>query len=250
MSRYISPILYISLLLLGCLVFLSIAGVRVGFLEPVTGFSLLIKSVYFSIALSLVAFLSVFFCPCEKGTNSKLVFCIAAFIPLIYSVFWIGFYFSKSGLPEISDISTDVDVPPSYIHVPMIRTFSENSTFYNEKNIRTQLKYYPNVKPAFSVLNPSEILPEVLLLIEEKGWELVESYPDAGVVEATARTPVFGFRDDVVIRIREDHNVTRIDMRSSSRIGVGDWGTNAERIKDFMLALEMRLHERVERSEN
>ncbi|MCZ2722287.1 DUF1499 domain-containing protein [Marinomonas sp. 15G1-11] len=246
MSRYISPILYISLLLLGCLVFASIAGVRVGFLEPVTGFSLLMKSVFASIVLSLAAFLSVFRCPCEKGSNSKFVFCLAAFIPLLYGLFWIGFYFSKSGLPQLSDISTDIETPPSYIHVPMIRTLSENSTFYDEKTIRTQLKHYPNVKPAFSVLPSAEIFQEVLLLIEEKGWELVEAYPEAGVVEATARTPVFGFRDDVVLRIREEHNLTRIDMRSSSRVGKGDWGMNAERIKTFMLELETRLHARVE----
>jgi len=248
MSRYISPILYILLLLLGCLIFVSIAGVRVGFFEPVTGFALLTKSVIASIVLSIAAFFSVFRCPCEKGSNSKFVFCCAAFLPLIYGLFWLGFYFSKSGHPYLSDITTDVETPPSYIHVPLIRRSMENSTFYDAKSVRTQLEHYPNVKPAFSLLSREEVFDEVLLLVGEKGWEIVATYPEAGVIEATARTPVFGFRDDVVFRVRQEHELSRVDMRSSSRIGDADWGMNASRIKDFMLSLETRLHNQVEKT--
>ena len=48
MSRYISPVLYILLMLVGCVAFVSIAGVRVGMFEPITGFSMLRKSVFAS----------------------------------------------------------------------------------------------------------------------------------------------------------------------------------------------------------
>ncbi len=246
MSRYISPILYILLLLLGCLIFVAIAGVRVGFFEPETGFALLTKSVIASIILSIVAFVSVFRCPCEKGSNNKLVFCSAAFLPLVYGLFWLGFYFSKSSCPEISDITTDIETPPSYIQIPLVRRSTENSTFYDVKSIRVQLEHYPDIKPAFSLLSEDEVFEETLSLVNEKGWEIVATYPEAGVIEATARTPVFGFRDDVVFRIRQEKELSRVDMRSSSRVGTADWGMNANRIEDFMLNLETQLHDRVE----
>jgi uncharacterized protein (DUF1499 family) len=68
-------------------------------------------------------------------------------------------------------------------------------------------------------------------------------YAGAGIIEATARTPIFGFRDDVVIRITQvENNQVRVDMRSCSRVGSGDYGVNAERIESFMRDLSESLN--------
>lgn len=56
-----------------------------------------------------------------------------------------------------------------------------------------------------------------------------------GRIEATATTRWFGFKDDVVIRIVPSAvNGSRVDIRSVSRVGLSDVGTNARRIRTFL----------------
>ena len=70
-----------------------------------------------------------------------------------------------------------------------------------------------------------------------RGWEIVAAEPDEGRLEATDRTRWFGFRDDIVVRVRPDGAGSRVDVRSVSRVGRSDLGTNARRIRGFMDAL-------------
>jgi uncharacterized protein (DUF1499 family) len=59
----------------------------------------------------------------------------------------------------------------------------------------------------------------------------------AGRIEATATTPWFGFKDDVVIRVAPDPAGSRVDVRSVSRVGQSDVGTNARRIRAYLARL-------------
>ena len=74
-----------------------------------------------------------------------------------------------------------------------------------------------------------------------RGWEIVAAVPEEGRLEATDRTRWFGFRDDIVVRVRSDGPGTRVDVRSVSRVGRSDLGTNARRIRGFMDALRTAL---------
>lgn len=75
-----------------------------------------------------------------------------------------------------------------------------------------------------------------------RGWQVIASNDTEGTIQAEARTLVMRFVDDVTIRIYLDENAqTRVDMRSASRKGVGDFGTNARRIGRFMRLLDRRL---------
>jgi uncharacterized protein (DUF1499 family) len=69
------------------------------------------------------------------------------------------------------------------------------------------------------------------------GWEIVAADAAAGRIEATDTTFWFGFKDDVVIRVEADGAGSRIDVRSVSRVGVGDVGANARRIRAYLRAL-------------
>ena len=60
-------------------------------------------------------------------------------------------------------------------------------------------------------------------------------------LEAQAKTPIFGFLDDVVVRLRETPDGTEVDMRSASRIGAHDLGENARRIRKFFADLDAKL---------
>lgn len=70
------------------------------------------------------------------------------------------------------------------------------------------------------------------------GWHVVAAVPAEGRLEATARTFWFGFTDDVVVRVRPgEAGGTRVDVRSKSRVGRSDLGTNAARIRRFLQRL-------------
>ena len=73
------------------------------------------------------------------------------------------------------------------------------------------------------------------------GWQIVATAPAEGRLEATDRTRWFGFRDDVVVRVRPDGAGSRVDVRSVSRVGRSDLGTNARRIQAFLAALRTAL---------
>ena len=70
------------------------------------------------------------------------------------------------------------------------------------------------------------------------GWEIVASDPDKGHIEAVANTPFVGFKDDVVIRVAAGADGTLVDVRSKSRIGKGDMGVNAERVRNYATKLQ------------
>ncbi len=243
MSRYISPVLYILLMLVGCMAFISIAGVRVGLFEPSTGFTMLRESVFASLILSVLAIGSLGVCRKENNIAGQRFFILVLTVSLVYSSMWIVFYVQKSGLPKINDITTDIDTPPSYMNVSFIRKTKENDVSYDEGFASIQHKYYPEIQPLFTRLDKANVYLAISELVEKRDWEVVANYSQVGVIEATARTPVFGFRDDVVIRVMqvEDEQV-RVDMRSSSRTGGGDFGVNAERIRDFMKDLSESLN--------
>ncbi|NLQ18616.1 DUF1499 domain-containing protein [Marinomonas sp. M1K-6] len=236
MSRYISPVLYILLMLVGCMAFVSIAGVRVGVFEPLTRFSMLRDSVLASLVLSLFAVLSLGICRKERNIASQRFFVLVLIVSLLYSVMWIAFYLQRSGLPDINDVTTDMETPPTFLNINFIRKTNENDLNYNREWAAIQKKYYPNVQPVFSSKDKAAVYALVERLVEERDWDVVAKYSDAGMIEATARTPILGFRDDIVIRLTEidgDQRI-RVDMRSCSRVGQGDYGVNAERIESFM----------------
>ena len=70
------------------------------------------------------------------------------------------------------------------------------------------------------------------------GLELVEADAAQGRIEATATSLLFGFKDDVVVRIAGDAGVTKVDVRSKSRVGRNDFGMNAKRIRAFLAKLK------------
>lgn len=241
MSRYISPVLYILMMLIGCVAFISIAGVRVGFIEPITAFDMLRKTVFAAIALTIVTLVSLFVCRKECSAGGRRFFWLVGVVSFIYSLMWLGLYLQKSQLPDLYDISTDLNNPPVFINVAFLRKASEHDLTYDFSWVPVQKKYYPKVKSLEVSNSFKETYLEAAALVSERGWDMVAQYPSAGVIEATARTPIFGLRNDVVIRITRQHDKVVVDMRSCSRAGQSDHGNNAERIQGFLGELRKRL---------
>ncbi len=144
--------------------------------------------------------------------------------------------------PMIHDITTDLNEPPQFIEALKVRKSSENSLVYNKNNIEIQLYAYSAIKPVVSAKPYDEIFSTVLSLIEKRDWLLLNSDASTGIVEAVDETKIFGFKDDVAIRIiTSEDGTSRIDMRSASRVGKGDLGANAKRITQFMVDLRTAL---------
>jgi uncharacterized protein (DUF1499 family) len=126
--------------------------------------------------------------------------------------------------------------PPQFSSVVPLHT--PNRTVYEGETISSQQRLaYPDIQPAILELPASVAFDHALEAVHEMGWSLVDAEPTTGHIEATDTTFWFGFKDDLVIRIAPVEDGMRIDVRSLSRVGVGDLGANAKRIRRYMAAL-------------
>lgn len=138
-------------------------------------------------------------------------------------------------VPPIHDISTDTGNPPAFVAILPLRAGAPNAATYGGPEIaRQQTKAYPDIRPYVTDQPPALVYDHALTIARAMGWDVVASDPVTGRIEATATTPWFGFKDDVVLRIKPAAAGSRVDMRSVSRVGQSDVGTNAKRIRAFM----------------
>ena len=148
------------------------------------------------------------------------------------------FVWTARGVPAIHDISTDTDRPPQFVAVLPLRVDALNPVEYGGPNVAAQQhKSYPDLAPLRLSVPPDRAFARALAAEQAMGWELVASDPAAGRIEATDTTFWFGFKDDVVIRVTADGGGSRVDVRSLSRVGGGDIGTNAKRVRRYLKAL-------------
>ena len=140
--------------------------------------------------------------------------------------------------PPIHDITTDTQEPPEYVAVLPLRVSAPNTTVYGGEKIASQQREaYPDLQPLMLNAPPLQAFERALATVREMRWDLVAADATAGRIEATDTTFWYGFKDDVVIRVRPADGGSRIDVRSLSRVGGGDAGTNAKRIRAYLNAL-------------
>ncbi|MBN1238256.1 MAG: DUF1499 domain-containing protein [Gammaproteobacteria bacterium] len=154
-------------------------------------------------------------------------------------------YRPDESVPPIHDISTDTEDPPQFVDVLPLRADAPNTTEYGgspdmtpERLAELTREAYPDVTTVTLPVPPEQAFERALAAVEELGWELVAAAPEDGRIEATDTTFWFRFKDDVVIRIRAADGGSEIDARSVSRVGGGDAGTNAARLREFFERLE------------
>lgn len=162
---------------------------------------------------------------------------------------WIGYavpqsYRPDEAVPAIHDISTDTEDPPRFVAVLPLRAGAANTAEYGRSPDMTPERLaeltqaaYPDLTTMMLPVAPDEAFERALDAVEELGWELVAAAPEEGRIEATDTTFWFRFKDDIVIRIRPADGGAAIDARSVSRVGVGDAGTNARRLRRFFEVL-------------
>ena len=144
-----------------------------------------------------------------------------------------------ASVPYIHDITTDTEDPPLFVAILPLRAGADNSAEYGGPDLAVQQKKgYPDLKPGFMSRTPVAAYPDALQAAKDMGWKIVASEPTSLRIEATDTTPWFGFKDDVVVRLSPSLKGSRIDVRSVSRVGKSDVGTNARRIRAYLTRLK------------
>jgi uncharacterized protein (DUF1499 family) len=141
-------------------------------------------------------------------------------------------------LPAIYDITTDPIDPPRFDAIARLRPRDANDVRYaGLYAAELQHTAYSDIEPDVTDSTPQEAFDAAVAVITKRKWRVVDARPPQpasrrdGVIEAVARTPILGFRDDVVVRVRATSEGARIDVRSASRYGRHDLGTNAKRVR-------------------
>lgn len=147
--------------------------------------------------------------------------------------------------PSIHDISTDTINPPEFDALLPLRVDADNGVEYGVSRdmnpallVELTKQAYPDLlEPVILDVSPDTAFDRAMNAVNQLGWKIVDANKAAGRIEASESTFWFGFTDDIVIRLVSMSSGIRIDARSVSRVGKGDVGINAIRLRAFFEAL-------------
>lgn len=196
-----------------------------------------------AILLAILAFAEIW----NKGIKGTGIALTALLISLM--IFAVPFYHLPNliKLPAINDITTDLLSPPKFKKVALLRDTEANSINYpGSLFISAQVKAYPDISTLMLERSNRDSYTLVHGVIQDLGWKIVsEQQPDktlnTGYIEAVDRSRLLGFSDDIVVRIKGGADFARIDMRSASRYGRHDLGSNANRIREMFGVIKTRI---------
>jgi len=219
-------------------VLLAIVIVNLGFLDPVPAIATLAGALFFAfiaILLALGAFVMIW----REGFRGLGLAVAALAIGLAMLAYpgYLAYRFYR--LPPINDITTDAADPPRFEAIARLRPRGANPVAYAGGEVtQLQRRFYGDIEPLLVSVTPQEAYEAAMAVITKRKWRVVDARaPQAGRregrIEAVARTPIMGFRDDIVVRVRPAEDGARVDMRSASRYGRHDFGANASRIRSL-----------------
>ena len=238
---------------LGVLTLASAAGIWLGFWDFRRGFSLLGTAnqygQWLAWACLLLAAATLIASQLLKVKNAGKFVSLAAVGALVA---WVAYLIPESfrpgegvNYPPIHDISTNRINPPEFVAIAPLRADAPNTLVYGASNNMTpeQLieqtdEAYPDLVTQLYSESVNEVFEKALTAVDDLGWELVAQDASAGRIEATDTTFWFRFKDDVVIKIDQQGSETAVDVRSVSRVGTGDVGANAIRMRKLFALLE------------
>jgi hypothetical protein len=186
-----------------------------------------------SILVGLAAFVAIW----QNGSRGMSRILLALLINAMILAYPVYLALQYRKLPPIYDITTDPIDPPRFEALSRLRTGDgTNSPVYaGLYSAEQQRLAYPDIETVeleVPVLRAYEV---TLRLVHKRKWLVIDERPPQfprriGRIEAVARTPIMGFREDVSIRVMPDGEASRVDIRSSSRYFENDLGSNAARI--------------------
>jgi len=210
-------------------------GTRWGWWDFRTGFAVLRWAAYGAIAAAALALLGLGLA-LKDSQRGVILAVLGIAIGLVTA--YVPWHWRRTAerVPPIHDITTDLESPPPFEAILPLRAEASNPAVYGGDSIAAQQREgYPELEPLVLETSSAEVFHLALETARDMGWEVVDSDPNEGRIEATDTTFWFGFKDDIVVRVAEAaEGGTRVDVRSVSRVGRSDVGTNAARIDEFL----------------
>lgn len=198
----------------------------------------LLANAFFLTTVVLIGFVSLLILFAKLRSGSPLavarhcLLATALSLPVLIGILMLGMRGAKA--PPIHDISTDTLTPPAFVAAASQRRPGDNPVSYAGAELaKQQQQAYADIAPLLSPLPPAQAFERCLGVARELDWQVIAQDRDKGVIEAIDRSRIFGFTDDIVLRVTPQEAGSRIDLRSASRAGVSDLGVNAERIRRF-----------------
>ena len=218
---------------------LSVAIVRFGFLD----FKPALATFFGALALaglSIVVGFAAFAAIWQDGSRGMSIILLAFLIDALILAYPAYTFYQYRKLPAIHDITTDPIDPPRFDALARLRAGdrANPAVYAGLYSAEQQRRAYPDIEPIVLEVTPQRAYEIALQIVNRRKWLIIdERAPQLpqrlGRIEAVARTPVMGFREDVSIRIAPDTEGARVDVRSSSRYFEHDLGSNAARIIKF-----------------
>lgn len=177
---------------------------------------------------------------------------IAVLAPVGVGAYGASIIQKARSVPAIHDISTDLVDPPAFSDAVVAKRGPDandldllNATVPDGRTvIALQKEAYGDLAPIITQRSVDEAFDAALAVIERRPWTLSTTDKASGRIEAVAESFWFGFKDDVVVRVRAEGDGARIDVRSTSRVGQSDLGANAERIRALLEDIRAQVESR------
>lgn len=146
-------------------------------------------------------------------------------------------------VPPIHDVTTDLVNPPKFVAILALRADASNPAAYQGEDIASQQRTaYPELQTQTYQQTTEQVFDAALTTVKDMGLKVVTSDKTLGLIEAYDTTTWFGFVDDVVIRIQSAEQMTMLDARSKSRVGMSDLGKNAERLNALIAGVAQNIN--------
>jgi uncharacterized protein (DUF1499 family) len=231
------PLLTLIVAALGLLLLASAGPTyRIGVPLPVA-FALLRWGAYAGIAAAVLAAVAALV-TWRRGRRLAVAVSVVALVAGL-AAFGVPYQWQRRAqrAPRIHDVTTDLENPPQFEAVVALRAGAPNTLDRAANLGELQREGYPGLQPITLSLRPDDAFERALAAARNSGWEIVAADKASGRIEATDTTKWFGFKDDIVVRLTPWGTGTRVDVRSVSRVGLSDVGTNARRIERFLEAI-------------
>lgn len=223
-----------------CCLLIGSLGVRIGLWPYGTGFMFLTGGAVLAVISVFLGIIAYVVCLSQGLRAERSGILIGIFLGAIILGQLGVQYSTMTSVPVIHNISTDTLDPPTFDKLVAVREAEgANPLAYDAEVLaEQQQEAYPDVMTLASTQSTDQLFAQTLSVLQDLGIEVVNEDAAAGVIEATDTTFWFGFKDDVVVRIRDTANGSIVDVRSVSRVGRSDLGANAKRIRAILRGLE------------
>jgi len=213
-------------------------GSRFGWWNFRTGFALLKYGVYVGILAAVLGVMGGVLAGKQRKAVGIVLSVLALLGGLAVAAVPVSWRIKARQLPVIHDITTDTVHPPQFVALLPLRKDAPNPADYGGPLVaEQQKKAYSDLRTEVLDFPLGQAFERCLAAARAMGWRIVAADPAQGRIEASDTTFWFGFVDDIVIRTSAAGERTLVDVRSVSRVGKSDVGTNAKRIRKYLQRL-------------